>query len=300
MVGNSMSIRKNTSEKAFDAIIYFAIFLLACITVWPFIYVFSMSVSAPGEVIKQSVWLYPKGFILDSYAEIVKNNYIWRTYANTVFYVISGTFLNCIISFLSAYSLARLKSRIKRFIVMYMMFTMFFSGGIIPYFIVINKIGLYDNFLIMIIPAIVSVWNIIIVRTHIKALPEALLESAKIDGAGELRILSQIVFPMSKSILAVIILYTAVFIWNNWFNALIFLQDRNWHPLQYYLARVLVFGSPDLIKNVSAAENFENTAAVMIQIKYAAIIFVSLPIICVYPFLQKYFVKGVLIGTLKE
>lgn len=293
-------LRKTAVEKLSDIIIHTVVLILALITVWPFLFVFSMSISAPQEVIRQSIWLLPKGFNLMPYKQIVMNNDIWRAYANTILYVATGTFLNCVVSFMTAYALTRMKSKIKKFITIYMLITMYFYGGIIPYFILINKIGLYNNMLVMIIPWMVSVWNIILVRTFIRSLPESLVESAKIDGAKERDVLFRIILPMSKSMLAVVVLYTAVGIWNNWINALFFLPNKDWQPLQYFLAKVLVFGTPDLIRNITLADELAKSAAVMIQIKYAAIIVCSLPIICSYPFLQKYFLKGSLIGSLKE
>lgn len=284
-----------------DIVIYFIAGFLAVITVWPFIYVFSMSISAPEEVVKQTVWFFPKGFTLDTYKLIFRNNDLWRSYANTIFYVTAGTFLSTVVSLFSAYSLSKKGLFGKKFIAIYMIIPMYFSGGLIPYFILINKLGLFNKPLVMVIPGIVSVWNIILARTFISTLPESLKEAAIIDGAGDIGILFKIIIPLSKPIIAVIVLYMAVSIWNNWFNALMFLPNKKWQPLQLFMARVLIYAKADLSVNaIRAAEEGMKLTATAIQLKYAAIIFTTLPILCTYPFLQKYFVKGALIGSIKE
>jgi putative aldouronate transport system permease protein len=178
---------------------------------------------------------------------------------------------------------------------------MYFTGGLIPFFILITKLGLYDNFLVMILPYMVTIWNIILVRTFFMGIPEALHESAVIDGANDLLILSKIIVPLSKSILAVIALYSAVGIWNSWFYAMIFLPNRNLHPLQLFLAKLLVFEAPNITNaNQEMLELLRQQQSTVLQMKYAVIMFATVPIMCMYPFLQKYFIKGTLIGSLKE
>lgn len=284
-----------------DFMIYLVAGLAAVITVWPFIYVFSMSVSDPSEVLRQSVWLYPRGFSLDAYARIVNNAYLWQSYRNTVFYVVVGTALNCLMSVMAAYPLTKRNLFGRKLLVKIILIPMYFNGGLIPFFIIMTKLGLYNNILIMILPFMVTTWNIILVRTFFMGIPGALCESAYIDGANDFRILFTIIVPLSKPILAVIALYTAVGIWNNWFTALIFLPNTKLHPLQLFLAKVLVFESPDIKNGLDIDLNQRlKTFSTAVQLKYAVIIFSSLPIMCSYPFLQKYFIKGVLVGSLKE
>lgn len=286
---------------AVDALIYLVSAVIAIITVWPFVYVFSMSISNPDEVLKQSIWLFPKGLHFDSYRMIFRNNELWRAYLNTILYVLSGTFLSTLVSLISAYPLSRPKLVGRKFFVFYLIIPMYLSGGLVPYFIQINKLGLFNNPLVMILPGIVSIWNIILVRSFIKNLPESLQEAAIIDGASEIGILFRIIIPLCKPIIAVIVLYTAVGIWNSWFNALIFLPKKEWQPLQLFMARVLVYSQATLaFQAMKNAEEGAKSAATAIQLKYAAIIFTTLPILCLYPFLQKYFVKGAMIGSLKE
>ncbi len=292
--------RKGESFTA-DVAIYLIVGFMGFITVWPFLYIFSMSISSQEEVLKQSIYLFPKGFSIAAYQKIFINDAIWRSYANTIFYTLSGTFLGIITSLLGAYPLSKNKLFGRKFLVMYLIITMYVSGGLIPTFILMSKLGLYNNYLVMIIPGIVSIWNIILVRTFLKTIPYALTEAAIIDGASDMRILFKVMLPLSKPIIAVIALYTAVGIWNSWFSALIYLPDPKYHPIQLFLARVVVFNMSDLERgnNANAAEAL-SALTTFLQMKYAVIMFVSLPIICVYPFLQKYFLKGALIGSLKE
>lgn len=284
-----------------DIIIYCISGITAIVTVWPFVFIFSASVSEPAEIIKQSVWFYPKGFNLDAYKKIIVNTYLWHSYKNTVIYVVAGTLLNCFISVISAFPLTRKGLWGRKWIILYIIIPMYFTGGLIPFFILITKIGLYNNFLVMIIPGMVSIWNIILVRTFFMGVPSALQESAVIDGANDIQILFKVMIPLSMPIIAVISLYTAVYIWNSWFHALLFLPDPTLHPLQLFLAKVLIFDSSDLKSgaNVDVTGTVRNMMTAM-QLKYAAIMFATLPILCLYPFLQRYFVQGVFVGSLKE
>ncbi|MBP1994248.1 carbohydrate ABC transporter permease [Paenibacillus eucommiae] len=297
----SVSHQRDWIGRTADMFIYLAVGIAAVITVWPFVYVFSMSISAPEEVVSQSVWLYPKGLSFEAYKLIFQNTELWRAYGNTILYVTAGTLLTTIVSIISAYPLSRKRLFGRKFFVFYLLVPMFFSGGIVPFFVLVSKIGLFNNPLVMILPGVVSIWNIILVRTFFKTLPDQLEEAAIMDGAGDLRILFQIMVPLSKPIIAVIVLYTSVGIWNSWFNALLFLPDKSWQPIQLFMAKVLVYAKADLAVNAMRnTQDAMNMTALSFQLKYAAIIFTTLPIICSYPFLQKYFVKGALIGSLKE
>lgn len=283
-----------------DTAIYSITGIISIATVWPFIFILSSSLSDPAEVIKQSVWLYPKGLNLDAYQNLIGNAYLWRSYRNTIVYVVAGTLLNCLVSVMSAYPLSKQGLLGRKWIVMYIILPMYFTGGLIPFFILITKLGLYDNFLVMIIPGIVSIWNIILVRTYFMGVPAALQESAVMDGAHDLQLLYKIMIPVSMPIVAVIGLYTAVFIWNSWFYALMFLPNNKLHPLQLFLAKVLVFESPDLTSGLTNVAEQSRSMKSAMQLKYAVIIFSTLPILCLYPFLQKYFIQGVFVGSLKE
>jgi len=302
------SNKSNESSKlkrkinVYDCIIYLFCAGAFIVTACPFLHVFSMSISEPSEAARGTVWLLPRGFSLDVYLKIFRNGSLWRSFANSVFYTASGTLLSTTISAMGAYSMSKKRLAGKKIFVYYMLITMYISGGLIPSYVLINKIHLYNTIWVMIIPGMVSIWSIILVRTYfVSTIPQSLNESATIDGANDLHILFRIYLPLAKPIMAVISLYTAVGIWNSWYNALLYLPNKKLQPLQMFLANVLIFASADL-KQLSAQEVVAASEGMdsALQLKYAAIMFTSIPIICVYPFLQKYFVKGALIGSLKE
>lgn len=286
----------------YDCIIYFFCASAFVITAFPFLHVLSMSLSEPSEAARGTVWLLPKGFSLEVYKMIFKNDSLWRSFANSVFYTAVGTLLSTTVAAMGAYAMSKKRLAGKKFFVYYMLITMYISGGLIPSYVLINKLHFYNTIWVMIIPGMVSIWSIILVRTYFAStIPSSLNESATIDGANDLHILFRIYLPLAKPILAVISLYTAVGIWNSWFNALLYLPNKKLQPLQMFLANVLIFASSDLrqLSAEEAAVKAEGMDAAL-QLRYAAIMFTSIPIICVYPFLQKYFVKGALVGSLKE
>jgi putative aldouronate transport system permease protein len=276
--------------------------IIAIITLYPMYYVLILSVSEPAVAATMKVYFFPKGFDLSSYQIIVKDPDLWRAYANTILYVVATTILMLITSVMVAYPLTVKSLFGRKYINMFLLITMYFSGGMIPSFLLITKLGLYDSPMSMIIPSCFSVWNIILVKSFLGNIPEALREAAKIDGANTYQTLFRVYLPMSKPILAVIAVYTIVSVWNSWFNALIYLPHEEWQPLQLYLRRILVdqtqnmtkMMSPDEAK-IAAAKQLSNA-----QLQYAMIIFSSLPVLFTYPFFQRYFVKGITLGSLKE
>jgi len=294
--------RIQDGSKAVTIMLYTLTVLACVITLYPMYYVLILSLSEPSAAATMKVYWFPKGFDLSSYGIIVKDPLMWRSYANTIFYVIMSTLFMLITSVLIAYPLTFKSLAGRKYINMFLLITMYFSGGLIPSFLLITKLGLYDNPWSMIIPSCFSVWNIILVKSFLGNIPEALREAAKIDGANTLQILLKVYLPMSKPILAVIAVYTIVGVWNSWFNALIYLPHEEWQPLQMYLRRALVEQtqsftrvlSPDEAR-IMAAKQMSNA-----QLQYAMIIFSSLPVLFTYPFFQKYFVKGITLGSLKE
>lgn len=279
-----------------STLVYCMLILLTLITLYPFVYVFSMSVSDPYAVMRQEVWLLPKGFTLDSYEKVFQNKDLWMNYGNTLWYTVVGTLINMVCLVIGAYPLSRKNLFLRRPIMKAITFTMFFSGGMIPTFMVINSLGLYNTRWAMVIPNAVSVWNLIIARTYFEGIPEELIESAKLDGANDLTILGRVVLPLSKSILAVLMLFSAVNHWNAYFNAVLYLPSPEIQPLQIYLQKLLINMS-----DVSGGDNPLGISRSMqvVQMRYSTILVVTLPILCIYPFLQKYFVKGVMIGAIK-
>ncbi|MDF2671427.1 MAG: sugar transporter permease [Paenibacillus sp.] len=291
------TVRKNATEKTVDVLILLFMLFIIFITLYPFVYVFSMSISDPKNVINNSVWLFPKGFSVEAYRKVFDNPDVWRAYYNTLFYTIVGTAVNVTMTMLAAYPLSRKTFFLRNQIMVLIVITMFFSGGLIPTFLLIKNIGLYDTRWALILPAAVGAYFIIIARTFLQSLPESLMESARIDGANDLYILYKIVVPLSMPIIAVLSLFYAVGHWNSYFSAMLYLSDPKLHPMSLYLVKILIQDSDTMVKEM--AQDINRTMY-SIQIKYALIIVTVLPILFVYPFLQKYFVKGVLIGSLKE
>lgn len=288
-------------SKAVDVIFYLLALSVCLITLYPFYYVIIMSISDPMEVAAMNVYWYPKGLYFGSYQLIMRDIKMWKSYLNTIIYVLSGTFLNCLTAILGAYPLSVKNLYGRKWIVRFLIIPMYFGGGLIPSFLLMNKLGLYNTMWVIIIPGAVGIWNIIMVRTYFMGIPEALKESAFIDGANHLQLLFKIMIPISVPILAVIAIYTIVGIWNSWFSALVYLPNEKLHPLQMYLYRVVVQQSVDL-KQLSFDDASKAVERMLsnIQLKYSIIVFTTLPIIFTYPFFQKYFIKGVMLGSLKE
>lgn len=286
---------------AVDVILYFAAICICLATLYPMYYVIIRSISDPVKSLTNPVVFYPQGLYFGSYKLIVQDSKMWLAYANTIFYVVCGTILMLTTSVLGGYPLVMKNLLGRKWIVRFLLVPMYFSGGMIPSFLLINKLHMYDTYLAMILPGAVGIMNIILTRTYFTTIPDSLSESAKMDGANNFRILSQIYIPLSKPILAVIAIYTIVAIWNSWFNAMIYLPSADKHPLQMYLQRILVSQTVDLTQ-LKTAEEFreaQEKALGATQLKYSMIVFITLPILFVYPLFQKHFMKGVMLGSLK-
>jgi putative aldouronate transport system permease protein len=276
-----------------------ALLVLAC--VYPMYYVLILSLSAPEYAITMHVYTVPKGFSLDSYRMIAGNPQMWRTFANSVLYVVSTTVLMLIISIVSAFPLTFKGLAGRKYLNMYFLITMFFGGGLIPSFLVVTKLGMYNSPLALIIPSCFSVWNMILCKAYLSTIPESLREAARIDGAGVFQIFSRIYAPLATPILAVIAVYTIVGVWNSWFSAMVYLPSQDWQPLQMFLRRMLVDNqSPGQMLMPEEYKLMMERKMAYAQLKYAMIIFTSLPVLFTYPFFQKYFIKGIMLGSLKE
>lgn len=283
-------------------LIYLFAAILGLITVYPMYYVLILSVSDPSTAATMKVYTWPKGFNLASYKILVQDKEMWHAYANTFFYVITSVVLMLVTSVLAAFPLTYKGLRFRKLINMFLLIPMYISGGMIPSFLLILKLGLYNNPFSQIIPTCFSIWNIILVKAFFSSIPESMREAARIDGANVYQTLFKIYLPMSKPILAVISVYTIVGVWNSWFNALVYLPKTTWQPLQLYLRRVLVENTQDLRQILDPESAMQQVMRQMstAQLKYAMIIFTTLPVLFTYPFFQKYFVKGVMLGSLKE
>ncbi|MBQ8092471.1 MAG: carbohydrate ABC transporter permease [Clostridia bacterium] len=235
----------------------------------------------------QGLLILPLNPTLDAYRAVIANQNIWSGYRNTIFIVVVGTVLDMIFTLVSAYVLSRKGYMLKRFFTIMVVFSMYFSGGMIPFFLVVRNVGLYKSIWSLIIPSLVNVFNLIIMRTAIMGVPDSLEESAQLDGAGHLTILFRIITPLVLPTVAVVTLYYAVSHWNSWFNAMLFIKDRNKYPLQLILREILILSDTD--------EDFTMSET----IQFATIVVATLPVLCIYPFIQKYFVKGVMVGAVK-
>lgn len=290
--------KKSTGEKIFDAFNALLLSALVVITFYPFVYIVSASLSDSNLLMAhEGFLLMPKGFNLEAYKMVLMNPNIISGYKVTMIVVVAGTAFNILMTSLGAYVLSRKQFAIKKAMMMMIVITMYFSGGLIPRYLMIYKtLGLGNNLLALILPTAIMSWNLIIMRTNFMALPDELEESAKIDGANHFTILFRIIMPLSKPIIAVMVLFYGVHHWNAWFDAMIFIRDRALYPLQLILREILISNSMDEMMNeVSSGDQ----QAIGESIKHATTIIATVPILMVYPFVQKYFVKGMMVGALK-
>ena len=293
-----MVARKTIGSRVFDCINYLILMCLVAITLYPLIYVLWASFSNSNALLRHSGLLWkPLGFSTTAYAAVFRNASVWSGYGNTLFLVIVGTIMNLIFTSLAAYVLSRRSFYLRRPITLMIIFTMFFNGGLIPTFLLVKGIGLYDSLWACILPGLISTWNFMIMRTYFESIPVSLEESAKLDGANDLIVLLRIVLPLSGPIIAVMTLFYGVGNWNQWFSAMIYLNQHTKYPLQLILREILLANNTDSMMGAQAMDN--DKQAIGESIKYATIIVSTVPILCVYPFLQKYFVKGVMIGAVK-
>lgn len=291
-------LRETKTDRAFNVFNYVFLAIVAFLVIYPLIFVLSASLSNPQSVISGDMWLWPKEFTLDAYEKVFQNKDIINGFINTLKYTVFGTILNVVMTILAAYPLSRRDLKGRGFIMAFIVFTIFFSGGLIPTYLLIRDLGMLNTFWVMIIPNAVAVWNIIIMRTFFQSIPHELEESAMIDGAGNFRILWSVVLPLSLPVIAVMVLFYSVGHWNSYFQALIYLQDQEKFPLQLILRQILIQGqTDDMIKATS--ESFLTQQLSVEGLKYAVLIVANLPMLMLYPFLQRYFVKGVMIGSLK-
>ncbi|GIO54597.1 carbohydrate ABC transporter permease [Paenibacillus cellulositrophicus] len=290
--------KRSLGEWIFSGVNTCFMILLCFVTLYPFLYVLFASLSDPTEMARfRGMLFYPKGFNLEAYKAVMDNPMILTGYRNTIFYVAGGTAINLFMTTLGAYALSRRNVYFSNSIMFMIVITMVFNGGLIPSFLLVNSLGMLDTPWALLLPGAVSSFNLIIMRTAFQAVPVSLEESARIDGANDWTIMSRIIVPLSMPVIAVMILWYAVGHWNSYFSALIYLRDRELFPLQLVLREILISNSTDSMTTDAAASD---RLDIGITIKYATIIISTLPILCLYPFLQKYFVHGVLIGALKE
>ena len=283
------------------ALIYLVLVLLCGSIVICFWHLLNLSLSPSYIATKGGLLLYPKDLTMDNYAKVIGNRYIWLGYQNTIIRTVIGTVLQLFFTAMGAYVLSKKFFPHRTFWTIFIVFTMFFSGGLIPSYLLVKELGMIDSYASMILPGLISAYNMVIVRNYFQSLPEEIEESCLIDGAGRFRIFLQFVLPLSKPILATVALWLAVGHWNSWFDVLIYIQnDPNKFTLQIVLRRIILTGSKEILDTSAAANAAEMESVVSSEGLKAACIFVTtLPILCAYPFVQKFFVKGIMIGSLK-
>lgn len=296
-----MKSKLNTSaaDKTFDIINYAILTLVVIVVILPLYYVVIASISDPNYVATGKVLLWPKRITLEGYARLFKYNEIWIGYKNTIIYTVSGTIISVCLTIPAGYALTKKNLPGKKLIYLFFIFTMYFSGGLIPTYVLINDLGWVNKIWSIIIPNAVWVFNLFIVRTFMQEnISSELIEAAKIDGAAEFTILLKIVVPLSKAVIAVLVIYHGIGYWNSFFDALIYLDNREMHPLQLVLRDILV-------QNQVSARSLEGIDTALAKqrladlLKYTSIIVSSAPVIVLYLFLQKHFVKGIMIGAIK-
>ena len=294
-------IKRSYSDKIFDIVNLLVMVILLVIFVWPLWFVVIASFSNPNQVWMGEVVLWPKGFTLISYETLLEYERIWVGYRNTLFYTVVGTLVNLVMTVCGAYPLSRKDFLPRHFFMFLFMLTMYFGGGLIPTYLVVSGLGLVDTRWAMIIPGAVSIYNIIITRTYfMNSIPASLQEAATLDGANSFQYLMRVVLPLYFRIIAVIGLYYAVGHWNDFYTALIYLYKEDLMPLQSFL-RDMLMSTKMTLNNLSGLD----TATVELKthlaqtLKYSVIIVSTVPVLCIYPFIQKYFVKGVMVGSVK-
>lgn len=292
--------RRTAGEKIFDIINVMIMILLIVICIYPLLYVLFASFSDPVRLTQHRGFMWkPLGFTFKGYELVFKNPNILSGYANTIFYVVAGTAVNLLMTSLGAYVLSRKDALLVNPMMFLITFTMFFSGGLIPSYLLIQKLNLVNKRAVMIIPGAISTWNLIVMRTSFMSIPDSLEESARIDGANDFTILFRIILPLSKAVLAVMTLFYAVGHWNAWFNAMLYLRKRNMYPLQLILREILIINDTSTMQTVQTGTDMLHEDIYRPLIQYSTIIVATVPILCIYPFLQEYFVEGVMIGAIK-
>ncbi len=290
-------IKVSALSRIFDVFNVLLMIAVVICTFYPMIHIVMASFSDGNLLLAhRGILLKPLDFTIGGYKMVFKDPMILRGYANTIFVVVAGTFISVLVTAMGAYFLSRKNVMLQTPVMLYVMFTMFFSGGMIPFYFTVKDLGLYNSIWSLILPTAVNTFNLIIMRTGFASIPDSLEESAKLDGAGHLTILFKIVIPLAMPTIAVIILYYAVSYWNSWFNAMMFIQDRVKYPLQLVLRGVLMSNDTSAMTGGVTAVDKESVGE---SVKYGVIVVATIPILAVYPFLQKYFVKGVMIGAVK-
>lgn len=287
------------TDRVFSLVVNSFLFISLVIVLYPLLYIVACSFSEPQAVMAKKVWLFPVNFDLVSYKAVFTNKQIGTGYMNSLYYMVTGTVVSVLLTMLLAYPLSRKEFYGRSVVTKLIIFTMLFTGGTIPLYLVVRNLGIYDSRWAIILPNAITVWNVIIARTFLQEnISDELYEAAEIDGCSDIRFLISFVFPLSGAIVAVLALFYAVGQWNKYFDALLYLQKQALYPLQIVLRNILIINrnTPSMTVDVEAAIRAQGLSE---TIRYAVIVVASVPLLVIYPFVQRFFVKGVMIGSVK-
>ena len=294
MRGKKKKKRRARGDRVFAFANLALLILFTGMILFPIYYMFIVSISGSTNVVRGDITWYPQNINLDAYKTILKNESLGRSYLNTVFYTVAGTSISVFMSALCAYPLSRKQLYGRRAVTFFIIFTMLFDVGMIPSFLVVNALNLRHTVFSILLPGAIDVYYMIMIRTFFQGLPEEMAESAKMDGAGEWKIFSRIIVPLSKPVLASVTLFYAVGIWNSYLGPLLYLDEKKLYPLQLILRNIVISNEMSTMSGDIASMNIST-----MNIKYAVIFISILHILCIYPFIQKYFNKGVMVGAVK-
>ncbi|MDG5473629.1 carbohydrate ABC transporter permease [Jeotgalibacillus sp. ET6] len=289
-------MKESAQYKVFKVFNVIILLLIVYVTLYPFVNIVAQSFSSEANINAGNVTLLPKGFNVETYEVVMSDSMFWINYKNTVLYTVVGTIISLVLSTMIAYPLSKKRLKGRRFWTMFAVFTMFFSGGLIPNYVLIQKLGFGNTIWAIVIPTAISVFNMLIMKTFFENIPEELEEAAIVDGSSTYNTLIKIVLPLSKPILATMMLFYAVTHWNSWFPAFLYFSDKELFPVSIYL-RNLIKGAEGTLS--SGATSADNLTQISSNIKSVTMVLTVLPILCIYPYIQKYFVSGVMLGSVK-
>ena len=289
---------RSVSDRIYMAFIYVMLVLAMLLVLVPFIFILASSFSSAEAISAGKVLFWPVGFNVEGYKMILETSSVWRSFLMSLFYMVAGTLVSLTLTVLMAYPLTRKDFKANSFITVLMIITMFFSGGMIPSYLLIDRLNMLDTVWAILLPTALSAYNVVLVRTYMSSnIPKDLYECASLDGCSDFRYLVSIVIPLSKTIIAVMALLYGVGIWNNYFNAMMYIRDRNLYPLQLVLRDILILNTGT--NNPTDVNKQQELLMFSYLLKYSTIVVGCLPVMIAYPFVQKYFVKGIMIGALK-
>lgn len=300
--GTTTRALRSRDDVVIDTLAYLISILVLVAVLYPLIYILSSSFSEPSDVALGKVILFPRGFTLEGYKHILEYGDIWLGYRNTIFYTVVGTLMNLAVTLPAAYALSRKDMAGNGILTSIFASTMFFSGGLIPTYLVYKQLGMTNTIWCMLIPGLISMWNTVVCRTYFtNSIPHEMEEASKIDGCGDIRLFLSIILPLSAPIIAVMVMYYAVGHWNAYFNAMIYLSKHELYPLQLFLRNILLLDTMQELLGADAESQREilRLAQLKESMKFGIIVVSALPMLMMYPFFQKYFVKGVMVGAVK-